>query len=307
MSLGRVLVTGAGGLLGGYVVRELAGRADIVGLDVLPPQDHAPVKAFHQATIEDFDAVEMAIAGCSAVVHVAARPNIWSGTGHEIIQTNVTGTWNVLQAAENAGVQRAVITSSDSVVGYTVFEGAMIPPEYLPVDNRHPLRPTDPYALSKVLCEKTGRAFLDRGKLDVVALRPVYVLYPEFECEVLARAADPDGYKGPAAGGRQPAGGGVMWHYVDPRDLARAFRLALEAERPDFGPYFICGPNTLAPDPTIERLAGRMDGVRIPVKQPEVYEASPFAPLYDLAAAQNALGFAAEHDLRQVLYKDTGI
>ena len=41
-----------------------------------------------------------------------------------------------------------------------------------------------------------------------------------------------------------------MWHYVDPRDVARAFRLALEAETPGFGPYFISGATTLAPDPT---------------------------------------------------------
>lgn len=40
----------------------------------------------------------------------------------------------------------------------------------------------------------------------------------ELECEVKARAADPKVYKGPAAGGRQPAGGGVMWHYVERPD-----------------------------------------------------------------------------------------
>ena len=304
MTLGRVLVTGAGGLLGGYVVRELASAAHVVGFDIVSPPDDAPIAEFHQGNIEDADAVQHAMAGCRAVVHVAARPNIWSGTGDEIIHTNVTGTWNILQAAELAGAERAVITSSDSVVGYTVLEGAMIPPEYLPVDNKHPLRPTDPYALSKVLCEKIGQSFVDRGKIDVVALRPVYVLYPEFECEVLARAADPEGYKGPAAGGRQPAGGGVMWHYVDPRDVARAFRLALEASQPGLGPYFICGPNTLAPNPTVERLADRMDGSRIPIKAPAVYEETPFAPLYDLAGARDALNFEAAHDLRRILYEE---
>ena len=302
MSLGKVLVTGAGGLLGSYVVRELTGKTDkIVGLDILEPPTPSEFASFTRGSIEDVDAVREAVRGCDAVVHVAARPNIWSGEGHEIIQTNVTGTWNVLQAAEDAGVKRVIITSSDSVVGYTVLQGAMIPPAYLPVDNKHPLHPTDPYALSKVLCEKMAQSFCDRGKLDVVAFRPVYVLYPEFECEVIARAADPDGYTGPAAGGRQPAGGGVMWHYVDPRDVARAYRMALEAEQPGLGPFFICGPNTLAPDPTIERLAGRMDGVRIPVKSPDLYEAEPFAPLYDLSAARYAFGFVAEHDLRQVL------
>ena len=301
MQLGKVLVTGAGGLMGAYVVSELTGKAEVHGFDIVTPEDTSIVDSFTQGTIEDFDAVRAAVTGCDAVVHVAARPNIWSGEGHEIIRTNVTGTWNVLQAAEDAGVKRVVVTSSDSVVGFTVLEGAMIPPEYLPIDNQHPLHPTDAYALSKVLCEQTARAFLERGRLEVTVLRPVYVLYPEFECEVIARAADPMNYKGPAAGGRQPAGGGVMWHYIDPRDLARAFRLALEVQEPQFGPYFICGPNTLAPEPTIERLAEKMDGEQVRIKAPIVYEEQPFAPLYDLAGARDGLGFEAEFDMRAQL------
>jgi nucleoside-diphosphate-sugar epimerase len=146
-----------------------------------------------------------------------------------------------------------------------------------------------------------GRSFQHRGTLEVIVIRPVYVLYPEFECEVRARAADPTGYKGPAAGGRQPAGGGPMWHYVDPRDLARAYRLALEVEKPRFSAYVISARTTLAPDPTIERLAEYM-GRCIPVKRPEVYDSNPFAPLYDLAAARDDLAFEAEHDMRKLLY-----
>lgn len=294
MRFENVLVTGAGGLLGSYVVNELRNRTRVSGLDVLPPRDDLP---FTLGSIEDPAAVAKACRGQDAVVHIAARPNIWSGTGAEIMTTNVVGTWNVLDAAEQAGVRRVIVTSSDSVVGYTVLSGVMLPPEYLPIDEAHPLQATDPYALSKALCEDLARSFSRRGKMEVLVIRPVYVLYPEFECEVKARAANPTGYKGPEAGGRQPAGGGPMWHYVDPRDLARAFRLALEASKPRFGAYFISARNMLAPEPTIERLA-RLMGRRIPVKQPAIYAANPFAPLYDIAAARDDLGFEAEHDLR---------
>lgn len=301
MSLGKVLITGAGGLMGQYVANELEGKAELHGLDIVPAPTAGQFTRYVQGSIEDFDKVREAVEGCDLVVQIAARPNIWSGAEHEIIKTNVTGTWNVLEAAEAAGVKRAVITSSDLTVGYTVLQGRMIPPEYLPVDNKHPLHPTDAYATSKVLTEQIGRTFIDRGKIDVVAIRPVYVLYPEFECEVVARAANPEGYVGPAAGGRQPAGGGVMWHYVDPRDLARAFRLALEKDQPGFGPYLISGPNTLHPKPTIDNLANQMGGTRIPVKKPDVYETSPFAPIYDLDDAKEGLGFSPEHDLRAKL------
>jgi nucleoside-diphosphate-sugar epimerase len=304
MRFGKVLMTGAGGLLGGYVARELAGKAQISGLDIASPLGAEGIGTFTRGSIEDPAAVTAAMKGQDAVVHIAARPNIWSGQGHEIMHTNVTGTWNVLQAAEEAGVKRVILTSSDSVIGFTVLQGSMLPPDYLPVDETHPRRPTDAYAISKKLCEELGRSFAERGKLEVVVLRPVYVLYPEFEGEVRARAANPTTYTGPAAGGRQPAGGGVMWHYVDPRDLARAYRLALAADKPAFGPYFICARTTLAPEPTIERLAARM-GRRIPVKRPQVYEQSPHAPLYDLTFAEQQLGFVAQHDMRSLLYPET--
>lgn len=301
MQFEKVLVTGAGGLLGNYVVDELRGKAQVSALDIVPAKVDMP---FTRGSVEDPGVVAAACKGHDAVVHIAARPNIWSGSGSEIMQTNVVGTWNVLDAAEQAGVKRVILTSSDSVVGYTVMSSAMIPPDYLPIDAAHPLRATDPYALSKLLCEDLGRSFSLRGRMEVLIIRPVYVLYPEFECEVRARAANPTGYKGPEAGGRQPAGGGPMWHYVDPRDLARAFRLALEVKNPQFSAYIISAKATLAPEPTIERLA-RIMGRRIPIKRPEVYAANPVAPLYDLTAARDDLGFEAEHDMRRLLYPAT--
>ena len=117
MSLGKVLITGAGGLMGQYVANELEGRAELFGLDIVPAPREGQFTRYVTGSIEDFDTVREAVEGCDLVVQIAARPNIWSGSEHEIIRTNVTGTWNVLEAAEAAGVKRAVITSSDSTVG----------------------------------------------------------------------------------------------------------------------------------------------------------------------------------------------
>lgn len=296
----KILVTGAGGLMGQYVVNELRPHAEICGFDVL---EAAGDNEHIVGDVEDADAVTAACEGCDAVVHIAARPNIWSGSGSEIIRTNTVGTWNVLDGAERAGVKRVVITSSDSVLGFTVLEGAMIPPDHLPAGPEHPLRATDPYALSKVLGERMAESFVARGQLEVLAIRPVYVLYPEFECEVLARAKDPENYRGPAAGGRQPAGGGVMWQYIDPRDLARAFRLALEVDFRGFEAFLICAPRSLAPEPTVARLE-RYLGKSVTVRKPEVYANNAYAPIYDLSHAEERLGFIAQHDTRDRLGLD---
>lgn len=296
MRFGRVLVTGSAGLLGRYVIGELKPHCEPCGFD-LTPTEAIPHSV---GDMTDARAVRNACKGVDAVVHIAAMPNIWAGPPSRIMSVNVMGTWNLLNAAEEAGVKRVVVTSSDSVVGFTVREGRMIPPSYLPIDERHPLRPTDPYALSKKLVEEMGRSFVDRGKLEVLAIRPVYILYPQMECEVLARAQDPSGYKGPAAGGRQPAGGGPAWHYVDPRDVARAFRCALEVPQMGFDVFFISAAATLAPEPTLERLS-TFSGRVTEVRRPEVYTSNPYAPLYDLFHARDVLKFEARYDRRELL------
>jgi nucleoside-diphosphate-sugar epimerase len=293
----NVLVTGSGGLLGRHVVRELAEHCSVAGFDLKRCPEPVPQTI---GDVTDLASVRAACAGRDAVVHVAARPNIWSGSGEDILRINVMGTWNVLQAAEEAGVRRVVLCSSDSVMGFTVMSGSLRAPEYAPVDASHPLRPTDPYALSKLIGEQIGSSFVERGRLEVVALRPVFVLYPEMYGEVKARAADPANYRGPAVGGPSAAGGGPLWHYVDPRDAARAFRLALDVPAfAGFDAFYVCAASTLAPEPTLERLE-RFVGRRVPVRRPAVYAGNPWAPLYDLSHARDALGFEAQHDLRDL-------
>ena len=133
----RILVTGAAGLLGRRVVAELEGRCEVVGLDLT--RGNADIE-WHEGDITDPGLVQAAASGCDAVAHIAAIPNIVSGPGHEIMRVNVVGTWNVFSAAEAVGARRVVQCSSDSVVGFTVLAGKMIPPDYLPVDESHPLR-----------------------------------------------------------------------------------------------------------------------------------------------------------------------
>jgi nucleoside-diphosphate-sugar epimerase len=295
MKFSRVLVTGAGGLLGRAVVSELAGKCHVTGLDIKTGN----ADDWHVGDITDASAVRQAVAGCDAILHIAAVPNIWSGTGETIMRVNVLGTYQLLAAAESAGVKRVVLCSSDSVVGFTVGEGSMLPPLYLPIDNRHPLRATDPYGLSKILGEDIGRSFAYRGNLEVVALRPVFIAYSEMYGEITARAKDPENYRGPMAGGPSSAGGGVVWHHVDPRDAAVGFRRALEIDLNGFDTFFLSADVTLSPEPTLERLKRRL-GYVPEIRMPDIYERNPYAPLYDLSRTRDILGLTPLYDAREV-------
>lgn len=303
MNFDDVLVTGADGLLGRAVVAELSGRCRVSGFDL---RRGAAAIDWHVGDLTDAASVAAAVKGKDAIVQIAAIPNIWSGSGERIMQVNVVGLHNLLAAAEEAGVRRVVICSSDSVVGFTVREGALRAPDYLPVDLDHPLRPTDPYGLSKLLGEEMGRSFALRGKLEIVVLRPVFVAYPEMHGEIRARALAPDTYRGTPAGGPSSAGGGPCWHHVDPRDAARAFRLALDLERVTFERFFVCGNVTLSPKPTLERLHAVLGGTLPEVRRPEIYRENPFAPLYDLGRSRDILGFDARFDARAVAVPEDG-
>lgn len=294
-----VLVTGAAGLLGRFVVEELLRNGyDVRGFD---RRRGAAKIDWRVADVTDAAAVGDAVSGVDAILHIAAVPNIWSGDGQTIIRVNVQGTYTVLEAAEQAGIERVVFCSSDSVAGYTVREGRMLQPLYAPLDLEHPLLATDPYAISKVLGEDLARAYSLRG-MSVVALRTVFVAYPEMAPEIIARAKDPQNYRGPAAGGPSSAGGGPLHHHIDPRDLARAFRLAMELpmQKGSFERFYLSSQVTLSPEPTLDRLR-RLHGNSIQIRSPDVYARQPFAPLYDLSHAAQRLGFVAEYDQRGLI------
>ncbi|MET0219782.1 MAG: NAD(P)-dependent oxidoreductase [Tardiphaga sp.] len=297
--MSTILVTGAAGLLGRHVVRDLLDHGHQVrGLDRRRADEDI---AWHVGDVTSPELVAEAVAGADAVMHIAAIPNIWSGDGQTIMRVNLLGTYTVLDAAEAAGVKRIIFCSSDSVAGYTVREGKMLPPRYAPLDLDHPLLATDPYAISKVAGEDLARAYALRG-LSVVALRTVFVAYPDMAGEIVARARDPDNYRGPMVGGPSSAGGGPLHHHIDPRDLARAFRLALELKMApgEFERFYLSAQVTLSPEPTVDRLR-RLHGDDVEIRNPDLYAKQPFAPLYDLTHAAERLGFTAEYDQRHLL------
>lgn len=57
----------------------------------------------------------------------------------------------------------------------------------------------------------------------------------------------------------------------------------------------------MAPEPTLERPRAHL-GLKVPVRRPDIYAHNPFAPLYDLEAARDELGYEAQFDLRALLY-----
>jgi 2-alkyl-3-oxoalkanoate reductase len=162
---GRVVVTGAAGMLGGTLVRWLAehGR-QVSGID-LRPAEQAGV-GYEVADVRDRAAVARALAGAEAVVHCAGALPSWPP--EQIHSVIVDGTRSVLTAAREAGVSRVVHISSTSVYGL---------PAVVPTTEEHPPTPVDRYGRAKAEAERVCEQFRDAG-LCVPILRPKTFLGP---------------------------------------------------------------------------------------------------------------------------------
>ena len=229
----KILVTGGQGKVGRFVVQELVSSGhEVTVLDRVLGPERGPVR-YLIGDIEDLGQVMEAMAGNHAVIHLAAVHNPNIATAPVVYQTNVIGTFNAHHAAFRLGLKRVVSASSNAIVGWSYSEKFM--PDYLPIDEHHPLRPEDPYGLSKEIGETIARSYALKG-LETVSLRPSGVVAPE-ELEEMKKA-----------GGRKSAGF-QAYSYIDARDLAVAFRLAAERPLPGGTVMFVVADDSTVAEP----------------------------------------------------------
>jgi len=273
MRFEKVACTGGSGRLGRYVTDDLRERCALTVLDVRPPPS-AGVRHV-DASILDNAALKRAFAGQDAIVHLAAIPNPRTAPADVTFHTNVQGTWNVLQAAEDAGVHRVVVASSDAALGLP-YNPPGYGPQYLPIDEDHPLRPVECYSLSKEVTEAMCRSYANRGKLEVLAIRPTHIVFPPEYPELEARGADVQNYH--------------IWTYVSPEDVAQSFRRALEVAKAPYQAFFISAADGLNTRPTLDMLRERY-GVLPPIRNPDYFRRNPLASILDITRAREVLGF----------------
>ena len=178
-----VLVTGAGGFIGSHLVERLArqgqrvrcfvrynSRGDDGFLQLLPQSLRSSIEIV-QGDLRDGDAVLEATRGVSLIYHLGAIIPIPYSYIHprEVIDTNVTGTLNVLTAARACGGTRVVHTSTSEVYGTA---------QYAPIDEKHPLQAQSPYAASKIAADKIVESFYLSYDLPVITVRPFNAFGP---------------------------------------------------------------------------------------------------------------------------------
>ena len=122
--------------------------------------------------IRDYDSVSKAMKGCSAVFHLAALIGIpYSYTSPlAYIRTNVEGTYNVLEAAKNIGLEQVLITSTSETYGTA---------KYVPIDENHPMIGQSPYSASKIGADQLAISYYRSFDLPVKIVRPFNTYGPK--------------------------------------------------------------------------------------------------------------------------------
>ena len=158
----RILITGACGFIGSHLAEYLLKSGyEIIAFDRynidnnygwLHNSKYKNEINFILGDIRDFDSVNKAIEGCSAVFHLAALIGIPYSYISPLayLKTNVEGTYNILEASKNHNLENILITSTSETYGSA---------QYLPIDEKHPLVGQSPYSASKISANSPRAAF----------------------------------------------------------------------------------------------------------------------------------------------------
>ncbi len=179
----EILITGANGTVGEAIISELGDdpEFEFTCLDI---EDH-PNRETVVADVTDYDDIRPHFEGMDAVIHLAALVDL-SGSWDDILEANFVGTYNVLEAAADAGVESFVFASSIHTVG--MYELDLAPeiydPEYdLELTHETPVRPDSFYGLSKVFGEGLGRLYVESHESMLGSVHPGFETntreYPE--------------------------------------------------------------------------------------------------------------------------------
>jgi dihydroflavonol-4-reductase len=170
------LVTGGAGFIGSHLVRLLLDRGERVRVLDRPgaKADHLPLDRveYVPADIRDRDAVRKAVDGCRVVYHLAANPQLWTRRRSDFHKVNYLGTVNVLTTAVEAGAERILHTSTESILTRTR--------QTTPIAEDQDVPPGDvigPYCRSKYRAERFA-FHLARGGAPVVVVNPTLPIGP---------------------------------------------------------------------------------------------------------------------------------
>ena len=291
----KVLVTGSAGHLGEALVRTLQDlQHEVVGLDIL-----ASPFTTHAGSIADRSCVQRCMRGVQAVFHAATlhKPHVGTHRRQDFVDTNITGTLNLLEEAVTASVGSFVYTSTTSVFG-----DALVPPQEAPVawitEDVTPV-PKNIYGVTKAAAEDLCELFHRNQGLACMVLRTSR-FFPEEDDNPQVRNAYSDA---------NAKANEYLYRRVDIEDVVNAHLLAAQhAAAIGFRKYIISATTPFRPSDLAD-LRVHAPGVvrqRVPEYEAEYVRRQwkmfpSIDRVYVNERARNELGWRPRYDFRSII------
>lgn len=248
----RVIVTGGSGKAGRYTVSELAQAGhEVTNLDIVHPREPQPAK-FIMIDLSDAGEVTDAVAQVrpEGVCHIAANPAPGGYARTSTFRNNVMSTYNVMQASGDFGVRRLIYASSEMATGWLTSDDL---PRRFPFTEQDRIPSPNAYAMSKYTGEVIADGMVRRyPEMTIASLRINNIIMHERYATFPARRA------------KYPQGSVNFWSYIDVRDVATAFRAALEGSNDGHEVFLIAAGDTWIDVPTriaLEERYGEKPGL----------------------------------------------
>lgn len=295
----KVLITGASGRLGSYVIRELAEQHSLVLMSRRQPPDEFSNLPFIQGDLNNFEDCQRAVEGVDAIQHLGAQPNpvdhpdLRAGAEENGIpfdatfRTNMLGTYYLMQAAIEVDVKIVVMSGSNCALGHGFrISKTHIPIHYLPIDEEHPCYPEDSYSFSKRCGEDLLASYTRAYGIKTYITRPSGITPDERRKQLAANAKPKDGWTP------------WLWCWVGSEDVASAHRMIMEKADalPPHDVYFLNADDTVALEPSIE-LVERFK----PEFLPKVRTLEGHQSFFNCDKLKNAVGWQHETSWRKYL------
>ena len=242
----KILLTGASGLIGKEVAKGLVTAGFEVLATDLVKDELSPAQSFVVGDLVSSDFISQLNFSCDAIVHLGSIPRPGIASDETVLHNNVIGTYHVFASAAEKKVPLVVYASSLSIYGYAWSTGTS--PDYVPVDEKHPLYHFESYALSKEINERSADMWANRSETAFVGLR-----FPHTHTEALFAEMAQKMREGDKEILEQ--GAKIFWAYLDLRDAVQGIITVIKKGAKGSKTYNFAAPDTYAHKPTREMMA----------------------------------------------------
>jgi nucleoside-diphosphate-sugar epimerase len=242
----KILLTGASGLIGKEVAKGLVTAGFEVLATDLVKDDLSPAQSFVVGDLVSSDFVSQLDFACDAIVHLGSIPRPGIASDETVLHNNVIGTYHVFASAVAEKVPLVIYASSLSIYGYAWSTGTS--PDYVPVDEKHPLHHYESYALSKEVNERSADMWANRSETAFVGLRFPHTHTEAFFAEMAQKMREGDKEI-------LEQGAKIFWAYLDLRDAVQGIITVIKKGAKGSKTYNFAAPDTYADRPTREMMA----------------------------------------------------